>query len=341
VLSLLTATKRFNWCYISDEFILVVVNFKLTWACAFGFASLASIGTALATPDTVALDNPYSVINDRNVFHLNPPPPPKDVDAPKPVELPKVALTGFVGKGSSIRVLLAIPPAKDSKETSFTYLTLGPGDRDHDVQLVKIRPESFEVEIMNGGTLQTLTKSNTLASLGPTPHIGGGGGGLGEKGEKGERGLHRPMIPGFNPPQPGTPAAPLGAQGGRGGGSLVVGGSEGSGGGAIVSGGGSGGNGALIAGGGGGGGQAYVGGGGGVSYAGGGAANNIGNQLTSALLNQNGSHYVAPTPTGPPLPPVVQAAVMNLQKAATGGGPPLPPGTEMPDEGGGPPPPNE
>jgi hypothetical protein len=289
---------------------------------------MAGFGTARAASDTPAADaNPYSVISDRNIFHLNPPPPPPAADAPKPVDLPKVALTGFVGKGDSIRVLLAIPPAKDSKD-GFTYLTLAPGDRDHDVQLVKIHPEVAEVEILNGGTLQTLSKSNNLASLGPVPHPAAGGGpGMPEK-----PGMHRPMIPGFNPP--GAPPAPgLGAapQGG-GGSSLVIGGRDseqsygGSSSGAIVSGGGSGGGSPLFAGGGGGGGgQAYVGGGTSAAQYNNAAGNNAAaSQIANALFNPTTPR--APTQVAPAviLPPEVQGPKMAIEKA-TIGGPPLPP----------------
>jgi hypothetical protein len=307
---------------------------KLKLACFLGCACVAGFGSATAAPENTAADaNPYTVINDRNVFHLNPPPPPPATDTAKPVELPKVALTGFVGKGAAIRVLLAIPPAKDSKETSFTYLTLGPGDRDHDVQLIKIRADVSEVEILNSGTPQTLTRSNSLASLGPVSH--GAGGGPGEKAEK--SGIHRPMIPGFNPPAPGMPPAPTAAQGGGGGDSLVIGGGGGGtgasgGSGAIVSGGGSG-NGALIAGGNGGNGQTFVGGGATTPASTAAAVNAagaaIGSQLASALTSRATPNYQTPISTAPPLPAEWQGPAMAAQKAAManlpGGGPPMPP----------------
>jgi hypothetical protein len=264
--------------------------------------------------------NPYSVISDRNIFHLNPPPPPPAPDEPKPVDLPKVALTGFVRKGDAVRVLLAIPPSKDGKD-SVTYLTLAPGDRDHDVQLVKIHLEKEEVEILNSGTAQTLTRSNTLASVSSGPRPAGPAGQ--------ERGIHRPTSPGFTPP---APFAPPTAGNQRGGSSIVAGGRDSSG--AIVSGGGSGGGGSLIAGGGGGyGSQALVSGGLTASqYAN--AANNVGSQIANSLFNPSTpGKYVKPIPSEPPVPPEVQPVQMLVQKAAMqaageGNGPPLPPGME-------------
>jgi hypothetical protein len=308
----------------------MIVSSKLTWVYVLGCAGLANLGTALATAETPAAEaNPYSVISDRNIFHLNPEPPPKDPDADKPpVDLPKVALTGFMGKGNAERVLLAIPPSKDSKDGLFTYLSLAPGDRDQGVQLLKIHKDTESVEIMNSGTLQTLTKSNNLASLGTSPRPAG----LPER----PGGIHRPAIPGYNPPTvPVVPTAGNQNQFGGGGSSVVIGGRDsgpsfgGSSGGAIVSGGGSSG-GSLFAGGA----PAYGGGGG--TYVGGGVPsgavntgnNNVGNQIANSLMNPTTGRYQPPVPVNP-LPPVQQAAVMNIQKAEMGGGgPPLPPGAE-------------
>src|SRR5271156_6010519 len=95
------------------------VNCKLTWACILGLgcAGLAGFATAstLADADVVPGDaNPYSVISDRNVFHLNPPPPSAPAEAPKPLELPTVMLTGIVGKDKSVKVYLALR-SKESK----------------------------------------------------------------------------------------------------------------------------------------------------------------------------------------------------------------------------------
>jgi len=285
--------------------------------------------------------NPYSVISDRNVFHLNAAPIPPAADAPKPVDLPKVMLTGFVGKGKSMKVLMAIPPAKDSKDT-ITYLSLAPGDREHDVQLVRIHLDKEEVEIINSGTAQTLSaKSNSYAAMAATSHSEGG-----PRGEKGVPGLHRPMNPGFTPPGFTPPAAPgpmsSATQGG--GSALIIGGGGGSGsqfggssGGSFVSGG------------------ASSGGAGGAAYgqynptgvgATGNTGNNVGSQIASALFNPQTGHYQPPVATGPGLPADVQRPIMVLQKAAmNGGGPPLPPtvqaevdaanGQEPPPGGGG------
>jgi len=295
------------------------VRSKLKWACVLGCAAVAFLATAKAATDIPPADaNPYSVISDRNVFHLNPPPPPVSAEDSKPVELPKVALTGFFGKGKSMKVLLAIPP-KNSKDP-WTYLTLVPGQRDQDVELVRIHAEKEEVEILNSGTAQTLSKSNSYAAMAGVAHPTGAP--AGEK-EKGVAGLHHPMNAGLGGHAAGAPTAAATPGGSS---PLVVGGadSRSASGGAFVSGGQSG-TAAPSFGGGLGTAGAGVPGqlGGGLGNA---AGNEVGAQIGNALFNSQTGHYQMPTPTTPPLPPDVQGSVIVVQKAAMGGrGPPLPP----------------
>src|SRR5271163_2541148 len=138
------------------------------WACVLGCAGMVGLANALAQGDTAAADaNPYSVISDRNVFHLNPPPPPPAKDEAPPVEARKLILTGLMKKHNAERdavvVFLAIPP-KDAKD-SMIYLTLAPGEKEHDVELVKVRFDKEEVDVINAGTPETLSvKSNSYAS---------------------------------------------------------------------------------------------------------------------------------------------------------------------------------
>jgi hypothetical protein len=280
-------------------------------------------------PEESSSSNPYSVISDRNIFHLNPAPPPQQAEPPKALELPKIMLTGFVGKGSSMKVLLAIPPTKDSKE-GMAYLSLSPGDRDHDVQLVKIHLDKEEVDIINAGTAQTLSaKSNSYAALAANSPPGGGVVGAMRGGGDGKvPGMHRPMIPGFNPPVPqpgGAPAPnPSAANYGGGGSSVIAGGGSGESG-AIVSGGGfSGGGGGYPGAGGFGGGQNVQSGG--VVNTG----NEVGNQIANSLLN-GATPRATPARVTQLVPVENQGPTMILQKATTPAGnfPPLPPNLEQ------------
>jgi hypothetical protein len=298
---------------------------------------MAILSVVTAAADTAPADaNPYSVISDRNIFHLNPPPPPPDPDAAKAVDVPKVMLTGFVGKGNTMKVLMAVLP-KDKKD-SVSYLTLKPGEKDHDVELVNIHLDKEEVDIINTGTAQTLSvKSNSYASAAPaTPQPGGA------PAMPGLPGIRHPMA-GFPAASPQPAATPATASAASSGGSAIV--VAGGGGGESGSASGSSGNGAIVSGGNASvsGGNSFVSGGnasvsGGNSYASGGNsyvpgmnANNAGGQIANSLFNQN-SQYRMPPAIGTPAPKAVQAAGLLIQEAA--GGPPSP---VQSSEDGGPP----
>jgi hypothetical protein len=293
---------------------------------------MAGLGTSVvfgATGD--AEGNPYGVISDRNIFHLNDPPPPPPVDPPKPLDGRKLMLSGFLGKGASTRVLMAIMP-KDNKE-STVYLNLAPGERNEKVELVRIRLKEKEVDIVDDGMPMTLSvKSNSFASVsGPQPAAGGP--------------PERPMKGGFSRPSPAAPVAghtapaAVAAAGQTGNGTIIIGGGNsgsqgGSGsGGAIVSGGSSafgggagsyaGANNAIVTGG-----SSMGGGIGSGAYANNTGAQNTGVPINSLFNPQTGRGYGVPT--SPPAPPrEVQAAAIALQAAAGGPpAPPPPPGTE-------------
>jgi hypothetical protein len=218
-------------------------------------------------------------------------------------------LTGIMKKHDSLEVFLAIPP-KDNKETTL-YLSLAPGEKQHDVELVRVRYEKGEVDIVNGGTPETLSvKSNSYASMAaaPAPRSEHGGSPvLPGFGHKAGFGPMRNTLP--TPPGPTAGATP------REGSAIIAGG--GSGGSAIISGGGGYGNG-----------NAPIGGGGtivsgGSPYGAGALANTAGDQISSALLNQRTSTTVPPQLVTPSLPVDVQAAQLMVHEAA--GGPPMPP----------------
>jgi hypothetical protein len=190
------------------------VNFKLTSACVIGgVMALATSARALtggvapkvsaaatASPSSISdgaddNSNPYTIIVDRNVFRLNPPPPPHSAADDKPVELPKVNLNGIIKVGNDVRVLFSIP-AKDAK-SQISYFKLAPGEKDDVLELVKIHSDQQAVDVLVSGTAMTLSMaSNSLASTG-----GKAAGG--------------PPAPGpAAPPAPTTPAAATATSGG-------------------------------------------------------------------------------------------------------------------------------
>lgn len=287
----------------------MIVNLKLTSACAIGV--MAWVGTSLALTDagsktstaTVSSakadsGNPYDVIANKDIFRLNPIPPPQPPPE-KPVDLPKVYLSGIIKIGDETRVLFAIP-SKDNK--NFSYLNLAPneqgvGDKDQTLELLNIHSDNQAVDVVVNGTAMTLSVlSNSFASSGASS------GGAANPG---------PRRGGFAPPAAPPAPAPVAAAAGGGGSAIIVGGSgsqRSSYGGVTVSGGGgsssvgggsglySGGSGVAVSGGGGitsfGGGSSSLGlgGGSGVTVSGGGGlpANNAGSQIGS-LLSGGGS----------------------------------------------------
>jgi hypothetical protein len=325
-------------------------------------ASTASAGTPATSGISSSSDgvadnsNPYAIITDRNVFRLNPPPPPPSVEK-KPVDLPKVYLSGIIKIGDNVRVLFSIP-SKDAKgETS--YFNLSPGEKDDVLELIRVHPNQQEVDVLVDGTPMTLSVlSNTLAST-EAPKASGG---------------RRGPTPFAPPPAPSAQGAPHESS------AIIAGGeaeSSGYGGVAVAGGGGGGGSsssgsryGGVSIGGGnsfGGGGSSptsyggvsigggnssgggssptsYGGGssyGGGVSISGGGSGSTVGGQIANALLSQtqSGSSQINNTPEQPTLTPEQQALTMAAQATlAEQEGksfPPLPPAIQAMMDGSG------
>jgi len=152
--------------------------------------------------------NPYSVIVERNIFHLNPPPPPaSDADKPK-VELPVVKITGFVNIGNKSKVLFLSEP-KDKKEGPF-YYSLAEGEKSADgkFELVKIHPSQDEVDVINAGVPVTLTVKDDSLGSSPAPAASPAAKEGPPPGKPGNGMPGRPMFPpGRNSP-PGIPGVP-------------------------------------------------------------------------------------------------------------------------------------
>jgi hypothetical protein len=137
-----------------------------TLGCVLLVARMAA-GVALASPtDGVAGANPYSVISERNVFHLMPIPPPAPPEKPK-VDLPVVKLSGFVTVAQHTRALFSMT-SKEKKE--MQYFNLAEGEKQDILEVVKIRADQGEVDIVNSGTPVTLTlRDDTLQPPAATP----------------------------------------------------------------------------------------------------------------------------------------------------------------------------
>lgn len=145
--------------------------------CFAGIEDVSPAASAIASSSD-ANANPYSIIIERNAFHLNPPPPPPEADKAPPPRLPEVKLSGFMRAGNQWKALLAVKtenPDPHADKLSF-YLTLsegdkqgvGVGDKRWLVELVKLDANQEKVDILNSGIPFTLSmKDNGFASPPP------------------------------------------------------------------------------------------------------------------------------------------------------------------------------
>ncbi|HZM03929.1 MAG TPA: hypothetical protein VFC44_13035 [Candidatus Saccharimonadales bacterium] len=129
-------------------------------------------GMAAVATDTVADPaNPYFVISERNVFHLNPIPPPPEPEKPKQ-DLPVIKISGFVKVGNSSKALFS-STSKDKKDLPI-YYSLSEGEKQGFLELVKIDRDKGEAEIINSGVKMTLNlKDDTLKDTISAPPAGG------------------------------------------------------------------------------------------------------------------------------------------------------------------------
>jgi hypothetical protein len=131
-----------------------------------GCLFLAGPGLLRALPQDTS-SNPYSIISERNVFHLNPPPPPPEPEKPK-VDLPVFKLSGFCKIGSKTRALFS--SASSKKEEGWSYYSLAEGEREGNLEVVKIDEAQGTVDILNSGTPATLSvKEDSLTPAAPAP----------------------------------------------------------------------------------------------------------------------------------------------------------------------------
>jgi hypothetical protein len=120
--------------------------------------------------------NPYGVIAQRNVFHLNPAPAPTAPEVAAPTALPDVWLSGFVQSGSEWTVFMVVK-VKNLDPVGAplnSYLNLAEGgikevmsDQTRlEIKLVKVYADLEKVDIVNCGTPMTLSlKDNSFGNF--------------------------------------------------------------------------------------------------------------------------------------------------------------------------------
>jgi hypothetical protein len=150
--------------------------------------------------------NPYAVIVERNIFHLNPVPVSHDAEDKLKAELPVVKITGFLDVGGRKRVLF-VADEKGKKDHSYYSLSEGEKSADTKLELVKIHPGEDAVDVVNDGLAVTLTleKDSAQASKNPAaapPNNQPPGPPSPDNGISGHRLFQQrpdPNVPGFSP----------------------------------------------------------------------------------------------------------------------------------------------
>jgi hypothetical protein len=138
--------------------------------------------------------NPYATIAVRNIFGLNPPVPPSPADDPGK-DLPKITPTGIMSEFGYLKALFRVAagnkPGQPSKEE---FYILSQGQRQDDIEVIKIDEKNSLVTFDNHGTTQELPLANAPESgasassppgprnPGMPPGRPGGGGNIGPGG---------------------------------------------------------------------------------------------------------------------------------------------------------------
>lgn len=155
--------------------------------------------TAVALGDDAALPgNPYAPVVARNIFGLNPPPPVDPNAAADATPPPKITPNGIMSIFGQLQVLFKVAnPAKAGKPAADDDYILSEGQRQDDIEVVKIDEKAGVVTFNNHGQTQELALVAATPSSTPAP----GGGNPGNP--------PPPPPPGFRPP-PGGLTRPIG-----------------------------------------------------------------------------------------------------------------------------------
>jgi len=138
---------------------------------AICLAGALALNASLRADDVALADNPYATIVARNIFNLNPPPPPVDPNATAPVE-PAVKITpnGIMSVFGQLQVLFKASGGGKPGDQSYI---LGEGQMDDEIEVVKIDEKNSLVTFKNHGLLQTLPLANVTSIAAPAAPAAG------------------------------------------------------------------------------------------------------------------------------------------------------------------------
>jgi hypothetical protein len=136
------------------------------WALA-SLTLYACAGANAATP--ASSPNQYGSITNRNLFALNPTPPPPKVEPPALV-LPKITLNGITTiLGRKLAIMkVSFPGAAGQPAKEQSYM-LAEGQRDGDIEVLEVNEGAGTVKVKTFGTVMRLTFEKVQP---PAPAVG-------------------------------------------------------------------------------------------------------------------------------------------------------------------------
>jgi len=127
--------------------------------------------------DAVLPGNPYAVVVARNIFGLNPPPPPGPATPVDDTPPPKITPNGIMTIFGQLQVLFKVAnPSVPGKPAGDTDYILSEGERQDDIEVVKIDEKDSIITFNNHGIVQELPLA--VASSATTSTTGNGGSGF-------------------------------------------------------------------------------------------------------------------------------------------------------------------
>jgi len=169
-----------------------------------------AFGASLHADDVVLPGNPYAVVVVRNIFGLNPPPvvDPNATVVEPPV---KIIPNGIMSIFGQLQVLFKVAAKPGGKDAAYM---LTEGQRQDDIEVVRINEKAAIVTFNNHGIVQDLPLVVTPPSSTPSVPTGGPAAGLG--GATGNNPFSNRFGNRGGPGGPGGPGVRGGSNGGGG-----------------------------------------------------------------------------------------------------------------------------
>lgn len=122
------------------------------------------LGTVLRADELALTDNPYAPIVQRNVFGLNPPAPPV---TEAPPDIPKITANGIQNFLGKTQVLFKVSGfSKPGQPPKDIFYTLKEGERQDDIEVVKIDEKNGIITFKNHGAIQDVALSSASSGGG-------------------------------------------------------------------------------------------------------------------------------------------------------------------------------